>query len=208
MKSETIKRKEAAKEAKYVAILDAAEAVLQKDGLEGLSINKVAKEAKIAKGTVYLYFESKEEIIGGLTIRARLTLLEYFKTYCGKQDDPIEKIKQIFWADYYFFKEKYSFHQLVTFYEQNTGLKESGDLAQASHNISVFIKDIIDEAKTKKVIRQDVDGNIQGFVFWGITVGILQIIETKGEQLEAYLGKSEKEFYTYFVNTTISSLMP
>jgi len=101
MKSESIKRKEKAKEAKYIAILDAAENIIAQNGLDALSINKVAAKANIAKGTVYLYFENKEEIIGALTIRARTILLEYFKTYCERESDPIMKIKAIFWADYY-----------------------------------------------------------------------------------------------------------
>lgn len=208
MKLETIKRKEKEKEAKYIAILDAAEAVIKKDGLHGMSINKVARKAKIAKGTVYIYFESKEEIIGGLTIRARRALMEYFKHYCGKVEDPIEKIKNIFWADYYFFKEKHTYHELVAFYEQNTGLKETRELAMASFAIASFVKNIIEDAKEKKLIRQDIESGLQGFIFWGMAVGTLQIINTKQEQLSKYFGKTEKEFYQYFVDNAIHSLRP
>ncbi len=208
MKPETRKRKELAKELKHRVILNAAEAIIQKDGLDALSINKVAKRAKIAKGTVYLYFESKEEIIGGLTIRARKALLDYFKKYCEKQTDPIEKIKGIFWADYYFFKEQHTYHELVTFYEQNTGLTEKGELVKASMAISKYVSNIILDAKNKKVIHQDIDPGLQGFVFWGMVVGIIQIIDSKKDQLTKYFGKTPKEFYEYFVDNAIAGLRP
>ncbi len=206
MKPETAQKKEIAKEAKYIAILNAAEKVIKKDGLSGMSINKVARAAKIAKGTVYIYFDSKEEIIAGLTIRARRTLLEYFKKYCDREKDPIDKIKNIFWADYHFYKEQKTYHELVAFYEQKTGLQETKDLAMSSFEISTYVKEIIEDAKSKKLIRKDIDSGLQGFIFWGMTVGILQIIDTKKGQLKKYFGKSTKEFFAYFVENSVASI--
>ena len=47
---------------KHAAILDAARAVFSRDGYASSSVDDVAAEAGIAKGTVYLYFKSKEEL--------------------------------------------------------------------------------------------------------------------------------------------------
>jgi AcrR family transcriptional regulator len=47
---------------KHAAILDAARAVFSRDGYAASSVDDVAAEAGIAKGTVYLYFKSKEEL--------------------------------------------------------------------------------------------------------------------------------------------------
>ena len=47
---------------KHTAILDAARAVFSRDGYAASSVEEVAAEAGIAKGTVYLYFSSKEEL--------------------------------------------------------------------------------------------------------------------------------------------------
>ena len=47
---------------KYAAILDAARAVFSRDGYAASSVDDVAAEAGIAKGTVYLYFKSKEDL--------------------------------------------------------------------------------------------------------------------------------------------------
>src|SRR3954469_23818775 len=47
-------------------ILDAAEAVLMSNGLNATTVADVAEAAGIAKGTVYLHFESKTELIAGL----------------------------------------------------------------------------------------------------------------------------------------------
>jgi AcrR family transcriptional regulator len=47
---------------KHTAILDAARTVFSRDGYAASSVEDVAAEAGIAKGTVYLYFKSKEEL--------------------------------------------------------------------------------------------------------------------------------------------------
>lgn len=47
---------------KHDSILDAARAVFSREGYSESSVEDVAAEAGIAKGTVYLYFKSKEEL--------------------------------------------------------------------------------------------------------------------------------------------------
>lgn len=56
-------------------LLDAAEQVLVSRGLAATTIADVAEAAGVAKGTVYLYFNSKDELLAGLRARyvARFT---------------------------------------------------------------------------------------------------------------------------------------
>ncbi|WP_120513620.1 TetR/AcrR family transcriptional regulator [Photobacterium salinisoli] len=44
-------------------ILQATEELLAKHGFHGLSMNMVAKEAKVATGTIYRYFSDKEDLL-------------------------------------------------------------------------------------------------------------------------------------------------
>jgi AcrR family transcriptional regulator len=55
-----------APEAKRAAILDAALRLFSQYGYRRTSIDDIAREAEIAKGTVYLSFKSKEEIFRAL----------------------------------------------------------------------------------------------------------------------------------------------
>lgn len=47
-------------------ILDATGALLLEDGYEALTVSKVAARAGVAKGTVYLYFDSKQALLAAL----------------------------------------------------------------------------------------------------------------------------------------------
>jgi len=56
-------RKKAVEALTRQAILDAAIGVLMRDGIQGLTMDRVAAEAGVAKGTLYVYFTNKEDIL-------------------------------------------------------------------------------------------------------------------------------------------------
>jgi AcrR family transcriptional regulator len=49
-------------ERKRTAILDAARTIFSRKGYADTTVDDVAEEARVAKGTLYLYFKSKEEL--------------------------------------------------------------------------------------------------------------------------------------------------
>jgi AcrR family transcriptional regulator len=50
-------------------LLDAAQTVLLRKGLRATTVAEVAETAGVAKGTTYLYFESKDALLAGLRAR-------------------------------------------------------------------------------------------------------------------------------------------
>jgi len=54
------------REATASRLLDAARGVFARDGSKALSMRKVAKEASVAVGTLYLYFEDKEALLSAV----------------------------------------------------------------------------------------------------------------------------------------------
>lgn len=50
-------------------LLDAARQIVLEKGLAGLTVDEVAVRAEVAKGTFYLYFRSKEQVLGALRQR-------------------------------------------------------------------------------------------------------------------------------------------
>jgi AcrR family transcriptional regulator len=56
-------REEVIKEFRVREILEAARRVLARYGVQGTTVDRVAEEAKVAKGTIYLYFDTKDELV-------------------------------------------------------------------------------------------------------------------------------------------------
>ena len=76
-------------------ILDTAQQILQKEGLQSLTMDKVAAEIEYSKGTVYNHFCSKEEIISGISCRCINMLIEMFtraKNYNGNHRERIAAV--------------------------------------------------------------------------------------------------------------------
>jgi AcrR family transcriptional regulator len=57
--------------AKRNQILDGARKVFTRMGFDAASMNDITKEAGVSKGTIYVYFENKEELFGALIARQR-----------------------------------------------------------------------------------------------------------------------------------------
>ncbi len=51
------------KEQRRKAILDAAAALIDREGLQGTGLNAIAREAHISKANIYRYFESREAVL-------------------------------------------------------------------------------------------------------------------------------------------------
>ena len=69
-------RRDQQKEAKRLALIDAALAVFSRVGFAAAKIDDVAEEAGVSKGTVYLYFESKEKLFEGMVKAKMVPMLD------------------------------------------------------------------------------------------------------------------------------------
>ena len=78
---------------KHGAILDAARAVFSRDGYASSSVDDVAAEAGIAKGTVYLYFKSKEEMYLAALLRDVKEFGDAARVEMDREPTLLEKIQ-------------------------------------------------------------------------------------------------------------------
>ncbi|MCH5350616.1 MAG: TetR/AcrR family transcriptional regulator [Clostridiales bacterium] len=77
------------------ALMSAADRLLVEFGYDGMNMNMLAKEANYSKATVYVYFESKDEIVGALAAE-RLDLLQKELALVAKSDlTQDEKLKEV-----------------------------------------------------------------------------------------------------------------
>lgn len=87
-------RREQQKEAKRLALIDAALAVFSRVGYAAAKIDDVAEEAGVSKGTVYLYFESKEALFEGMVKAKMVPMLDDVAEIVGKPDSTaIERLR-------------------------------------------------------------------------------------------------------------------
>lgn len=57
--------------AKREQIIDGAKSVFMKLGFDAASMNDITREAGVSKGTIYVYFQNKEDLFGAIVARER-----------------------------------------------------------------------------------------------------------------------------------------
>ena len=78
-------------EARRRRILDAARTVLIRKEYDDVALDDVALQAKIAKGTLYLYFESKEDLMSEVFADMAADLNKRLKR--GQDADPLRELR-------------------------------------------------------------------------------------------------------------------
>lgn len=77
------------------ALLDKAESLLANSGYKKMTIDDLAREVGIGKGSVYLHFTSKEEIALSHVDRIVERLNEQLKIICKKKISPETKLREM-----------------------------------------------------------------------------------------------------------------
>jgi TetR/AcrR family fatty acid metabolism transcriptional regulator len=73
-------------------ILEAARRTIGRFGFEGTTIDRVADEARIAKGTIYLYFANKEDLLHATVVEGLRVLTSELQRSDKVSAAPIERI--------------------------------------------------------------------------------------------------------------------
>ena len=85
-------KEELVREFRVREILEAACRVVARHGFQGATIDRVAEEAGIAKGTVYLYFHTKEELLKAAVEQGIQTFTDQVRSAVEEVHDPLEKL--------------------------------------------------------------------------------------------------------------------
>lgn len=201
-KDRRIKEKENRKE----DILKAAEGIMTRLGLHSLSMEAIAEETQLAKGTIYLYFKSKEEIVASLTIAARIKLLNEFQIIENLSLNPLEKLISIIKMNYHFYKEYPLQYDLVSLYEANHKVMESEEMYKYSLDITNLVCRIVVDAQEQGYIKKDFNPLELTMSIWGMTVGILQLLKVRGSIMNEKQDISQESLMNTYLKFFASGL--
>jgi AcrR family transcriptional regulator len=76
-------------------ILDAADRLLARYGYKKMTMDDLAQEVGIGKGTLYLHFRSKEDIALSRVDRLVRRIVERLRMIAGGDDSPVDKLRQM-----------------------------------------------------------------------------------------------------------------
>ncbi|MCL4533291.1 MAG: TetR/AcrR family transcriptional regulator [Deltaproteobacteria bacterium] len=118
---------------KYELILSSSRKLIEEIGFSALTMDKVAQKAGIAKGTVYLYFKDKDDLLEKVLSSGFEKMFERIKTRVGNESGAFNKLKSLInenikhiYENRYFFKTIFLDEVNVVFLKKKS--KESYNL--------------------------------------------------------------------------------
>jgi TetR/AcrR family transcriptional regulator, repressor of fatR-cypB operon len=125
------------------------------DGLSGLTMAKIANEAKIATGTLYIYFKNKKELISELYISLRRDSVERFLE--GYSENlPFKIAIKTVWINYLNHRiEHYKESVFMEQYYRSPFITEEHLLL--SEAMKAPVHKIIQRGKREMLVKNDID---------------------------------------------------
>ncbi len=152
---------------KYRRILDAAIHVIARNGYHNSRVADIADHAGVADGTIYLYFENKEQILMAAIDSAFATFLKLAQEELGKVRDPREKLRRIAFLHLDLLGKQ---RDLATVFQ--TELRQSAKfIAQFSRKQLVeyfdLIRSVVREGQQAGIFRPQLSDKIAANCFYG-----------------------------------------
>jgi TetR/AcrR family transcriptional regulator len=181
-------RREDEKERRRAEILDAAEALYIKKGWDALTVEQVARSARLSRALVYVYFRDKEDLLFAIGARAMRVLRERFVAAAAARGSGMDKIESIGRAyigyasefpHYFDFCSRFQAQAIATDPDTNEGAsKAEGDQVLAT------VVEAIDSGVRDGSISSDIgDPRMFAMTLWAFTHGIIQLATVKGVEL-------------------------
>ncbi|MRR09011.1 TetR/AcrR family transcriptional regulator [bacterium] len=93
--TELLSRKDRERQAKRQDILKAARVVFAEKGLHAATLDEIAEKAEFAKGTLYTYFQNKEDLFVSMLEQEILDFHEELKQVLARDLPPAEILSQL-----------------------------------------------------------------------------------------------------------------
>jgi AcrR family transcriptional regulator len=174
-----VERKEREREARRSAILDAAEFVFKLKGFTYATMDEIAKKAELAKGTIYLYYKSKEELQIGLVMRGLDLMSEEFRTAAARVETAFEKLLTMGDA-YWHFANTYPFY-FATMHvmdvpksEEEISEEPLRELQNKTNGVWDSMISLIEQAKIEGKVLPEVNPLAFAMLLWMDTTSTLR----------------------------------
>lgn len=153
-------------------ILKAAVKVFAKSGFHATRVSEVAKAAGVADGTIYLYFESKEELLFSLFEERIDKLLTFMREELPKQPDAPARLRAVIDMQLGLLEGERDLAEVITvILRQSTRLMKEYAAPHFNAYLDAIAK-IIVEGQATGAFRQDVSPHIAARGIFGALDGI------------------------------------
>ena len=186
-------RKEREREARREEIISAAEKVFIEKGLSASTMDEVAESAELSKGTLYLYYHSKEDLYLAVTLRGMEVMYRILHEAVSTGENPIKLIENLAEGYYRFFRDHRHYFHMLYFFESpdfhkqiSTGMQEQCLIVE--RRLWDLVISVIRKGIDAGLLHDDLDPLETGIMRWSNSNGFLRLIDRNENYWKDALG--------------------
>lgn len=212
-----LERKAKEKELRREDIILAAENVFFTNGYNTSTMEDVAREAQFSKRTLYLYFNSKDQLYFEIMARGYRLFLEMLKSEEAtiKSQEPLDGIRTLFFL-FHKFNLLYPnhFRAIMEYQNKETDFIDiSSDFTnsiekcyQLGEEAIYLLRQLVKEGVDKGVFRTDIPYDKIALILWSCALGIFQTSGKKDSYLKNYYNTTGEELLNDSFTLILSSI--
>jgi TetR/AcrR family transcriptional regulator len=175
-------RKGREREARKEEIIIAAERVFFEKGVSVATMDDVAAEAELSKGTLYLYYRSKEDLFVAVAYRGIEIMYRLFLEATSTEESPVKRIANLGEAYRRFFLEHRNYFRMMYFFESsqfhaNVSPEALEQCLVNDRKMWDIVFGIIRKAIDSGMFHADLNPVEVGIMFWSNSNGFFRLID-------------------------------
>ncbi|MBW1704086.1 MAG: TetR/AcrR family transcriptional regulator [Deltaproteobacteria bacterium] len=152
---------------KYHKIIEAATKVFAKKGFYKAKISEIAREAEVADGTIYIYFENKDDILICLFEEQMKAVLDNMVIRISEEDDPVKKLEKFALAHLQLVEQNKNMAEII-----QVEVRQSSKFMKEYRNEPFvqyleLIADIIRQGQKEGLFRKEIIPGVAKRAFFG-----------------------------------------
>jgi AcrR family transcriptional regulator len=183
------KKRKKGKENRKNTILKAARRLFFDRGFKSVTVDNIAAKAEVSKGSIYLCFESKEEIYAQILISDNIALYERIKNFSHTEASAAQLLLEFarIYVDY-FLNNNELFRILMTFMMQTSQMnlteKQNNELIRSTNQNIMIISEIIQKGVDSGEFSPIGDIQQMQNGIWGMLNGIISLYLFTGNPIK------------------------
>jgi AcrR family transcriptional regulator len=179
------------KERRRAEILDAAQALYLEKGWDALTVDQVARSARLSRALVYVYFRDKEELLFAIGERAMGLLRTRFREAAARHPRGLDQIEAIGRAYMSYAHEFPHYFDFCSRFQAHSAAVDPGShegaCVLAGDEVLATVVEAITSGIRDGSIRADVgEPTMLAVTLWAFTHGLIQVAMAKGNDLARF----------------------
>jgi AcrR family transcriptional regulator len=179
-------RKEREKEHRREEIISAAQKVFFEKGLQVATMDEIAEAAELSKGTLYLYYKSKEDLYLAVMMRGINILATMFAEAASAKIPPVMQIRKLGDAYYEFFKQHRNYFRMFYFFQHpqfhtQVSSEMMHSCTEENQKVWKIVFDTIARGIQEGEIRSDINPVETAVVLWSSSNAIMMRMDMQME---------------------------